>query len=158
MVGAVTSTGWRVWVTPAACKDASRAASETAEMAPEAPAASNAAATVSTQRVSFVLFAPNEASAAVMPDASMLHHEHLAAKSVMAPSRVPFCVVTVSLAPVTFDEYVRRSSGRAEDTPPAAPGAGSDHGVVVTSWGCGSGTWAGPAGACRRWTPSPSPS
>ncbi|CAM2960943.1 hypothetical protein PRAC110570_08515 [Propionibacterium acidifaciens] len=93
-----------------------------------------------------MLFAPNAARAVVIPDVSMLHHEHLSAKSDSAPSRVPFWVVTVSLAPVTFDEYVRRSSGRAEDTPPAWPGAGSDQGVVVTSWGCGSGTWAGPAG------------
>ena len=103
-MGAVTSTGWRDWVTPAACKEASRAASETVETTPEAPAASNAAATVSTQRVSFVLFAPNEARAVVMPDVSMLHQEHFAVNSVMAPSRVPFWVVTVSLAPVTFVE------------------------------------------------------
>ncbi|CAM3022495.1 hypothetical protein PRAC110570_11115 [Propionibacterium acidifaciens] len=158
MLGAVTSTGRRAWSTPAACRDASIAASETVETTPEAPAASNAAATVSTQRVSFVLFAPNEASAPVIPDASMLHHEHRSAKSAIAPSRAPFWVVTVSLAPVTFDEYVRRSSGRAEDTAPAGPGAGSDQGVVVGSWGSGSGTWAGPEGACRRWSPSPSPS
>ena len=40
----------------------------------------------------------------MIPDVSMLHHEHLAWKSAMAPSRVPFWVVTVSLAPVTFVE------------------------------------------------------
>ena len=150
MVGAVTSTGWRVWVTPAAWREASRAASETVEMAPEPPAASNAAATVSTHRVSFVLFAPNVVRAVVIPDVSMLHQEHFAVNSVMAPSRVPFCVVTMPSAPVTFDEYVRRSSGRAELTAPDPPGAGWDHVVTVGACASTTGFVGGPAGGLSR--------
>ena len=68
------------------------------------------------------------------------------AKSVMAPSRAPFRVVTASFVPVTFDAWARRSSGRAELVAPAAPGAGSDHVVTVGASAFTAGFVGGPAG------------
>ena len=99
--GEATSRGLRFSATPAASRHAAMASSETVEMPPSPPpAASKASATVFTQVASPVLLEVNEVRAAVMPEASIVHQAQAVAKSEIAPSRVPFWVTTVSLAPL----------------------------------------------------------
>lgn len=124
--GDATSSGLRPPTTPWAVREASIAASDTLTI-PSPPAASKAEATAPTHVTSPELFEMNDARALVIPEASTEHHEHNDANESSADSSLPLPVDTFSLAPDRFEAYVRRSDGLADDTAPAAPGAGSAH-------------------------------